>query len=184
MKAEVKELSSYEVQANEFLKATNTEFKAEFLNHGKHFEGDEQTRDIYIVTLKRGNREYKFNFGQSINCSGEYIVRESLRNKLLFEKDFRGKYAFTTAERKKLFLPEQLKKDVFKNENFSVPTAYDVLTCLQKYDVGTLENFCSEFGYDTDSKKAEKIYNAVLNEYKNVCMLWNETEIEQLQEIQ
>lgn len=64
------------------------------------------------------------------------------------------------------------------------PTAYDVLTCLQKYDVGTFENFCGEFGYDEDSRTAERTYKAVLKEYQMVCDIWTSDEIEQLAEIQ
>lgn len=64
------------------------------------------------------------------------------------------------------------------------PTAYDVLACLQKYDVGDFEDFCSDFGYDTDSRKAEKTYKAVVKEYDNVCKIWSDKEIEDLQEIQ
>lgn len=63
------------------------------------------------------------------------------------------------------------------------PTAYNVLACLTKYDVGTFENFCSEFGYDTDSRKAYKTYKAVLREWKNVERLWTPEQIELLQEI-
>ena len=69
-------------------------------------------------------------------------------------------------------------------DNINYPTAYDVLACLQKYDVGTFENFCSEFGYDEDSRTAEKIYKAVCKEYLNVCKLWSDSEIEELAEIQ
>jgi len=64
------------------------------------------------------------------------------------------------------------------------PTEYDVLTCIQKYDAGSFENFCSEFGYDTDSRKAEKIYKAVVIEYDKVSNFFTDSEIEQLQEIQ
>ena len=64
------------------------------------------------------------------------------------------------------------------------PTAYDILSCLQKYEVGTFENFCSEFGYDEDSRAAEETYKAVCKEYLNVCRLWSESEIEELAEIQ
>lgn len=64
------------------------------------------------------------------------------------------------------------------------PTAYDVLCCLQKYDVGTFQNFCEDFGYDTDSRKAYKIYKAVLREWKNIELLFTPEQIEQLQEIQ
>jgi len=178
------EISTHEQQSIDFLTATATTFKAEFLKHGKHFDNDKETRDIYKITLQRGNRVYSFNFGQSINNSGEYQVKESLRNKVWIKQTTGGKYALSSAEFKKLRFMHGVEKDILKNPNFKAPTAYDVLTCLQKYDVGTFEDFCSEFGYDNDSRQAEKTYNAVLDEYKNVCMLWNESEIEQLQEIQ
>ena len=64
------------------------------------------------------------------------------------------------------------------------PTPYGVIACLQKYDVGNFEDFCSEFGYDEDSRKAEKVYKAVLDEYQHVCMLFTSDELELMQEIQ
>ena len=63
------------------------------------------------------------------------------------------------------------------------PTAYDVLSCLTKYDVGSFEDFCSEFGYDTDSRAAYKTYKAVLKEWKNIERLFTSEQIEMLQEI-
>ncbi len=63
------------------------------------------------------------------------------------------------------------------------PSLYDVLTCLQKYDVGTFWQFCWEFGYDEDSRTAEKIYKAVCKEFENVERLFSDI-IEELQEIQ
>jgi len=63
------------------------------------------------------------------------------------------------------------------------PTNYNILACLQKYDVGNFENFCSEFGYDSDSRKAEKIYKAVKNEFQNLQTLFSDDEMEVLQEI-
>jgi hypothetical protein len=63
------------------------------------------------------------------------------------------------------------------------PTAYDVLTCLTKYDPGTFENFCGEYGYDTDSRKAEKVYKAVVKEFAGVNRLFSDV-IEDLAEIQ
>lgn len=64
------------------------------------------------------------------------------------------------------------------------PTMYDVLTCLQKYDVGTFENFCNMFGHDEDSRQAEKIYNAVLKEFEAMERLFTNEELEILQNIQ
>jgi hypothetical protein len=63
------------------------------------------------------------------------------------------------------------------------PTMYDILTCLQKYDCGTFADFCGEFGYDEDSRNAERIYKAVCKEFTAVERLFSDV-IEELQEIQ
>jgi hypothetical protein len=63
------------------------------------------------------------------------------------------------------------------------PTPYSVLACLQKSDVGTFNNFCDEFGYNSDSRKAFKTYKAVKREWENVKKLFSPEQIEMLQEI-
>lgn len=63
------------------------------------------------------------------------------------------------------------------------PTPYDVLACIEKHDVGDFENFCSEFGYDINSRKAEKIYKAVCKEYEKVSRFFSSDELEILQNI-
>ena len=168
-------ISTYEQQAIDLLNQLNLTFKAEFLKHGKHFEDDKQTRDIYKITLQRAGREYSFNFGQSINCSGVYKVKNYPKYKDKCWRDM-------TSALNELGYSE--RSNIYRNPNFSAPSAYDVLACLQKYDVGTFENFCSEFGYDVDSRKAEKIYKAVCDEFTNVERLFSPDEIEILQEIQ
>jgi len=65
----------------------------------------------------------------------------------------------------------------------NTPTPYDVLTCIEKYDYGTFENFCSEFGYNTDSRKAEQTYQAVIKQYSKVIAFFTIKEIEELQGI-
>lgn len=68
----------------------------------------------------------------------------------------------------------------------TTPTAYDVLSCLQKYDVGTFEDFCSEFGYDEDSRSAERIYKAVIKECEGVARVFpqDDDSVDALREIQ
>jgi len=63
------------------------------------------------------------------------------------------------------------------------PTAYDVLAGLTSYDIGTFEDFCGEFGYDIDSRTAEKTYKAVYKEYKNLCRIFTLEELRLLAEI-
>ena len=64
------------------------------------------------------------------------------------------------------------------------PTMYDVLTCLTKYDPNTFKDFCSEYGYNEDSRVAERTYKAVVKEYNAMQRLFNPEILEQMQEIQ
>jgi len=174
-------ISTYEQQAIDFLAQTGTVINCEFLRNGKHFDDDKETRDIYSVTITKGQRKYTFNFGQSINASGAYIVAPMLKNKMIAANI---PHYFQSLKDAQKFRYELAQNVIGKNVNFSKPTAYDILCCLTKYDPGTFENFCSEFGYDEDSRKAEKIYKAVKDEYQNVCALFSDSEIELLSEIQ
>ena len=67
-------------------------------------------------------------------------------------------------------------------------TEYGVLSCLQKYDVGEIEDFMYEFGYEIkergDFKRIQNIYNAVVKEYEDVCRCFTPEQIEKMQEIQ
>lgn len=177
-------MKDYDKQAAEFLKKTNTTINKVFSHNGKHFANDEQVRDIYIVTIKRGNRQFNFNFGQSIIKSKKF---QDKLNKRLFTAN--GKSAGN--HNYKYLYPENFPKtkaeERFGDFNIiegEVPKEYDILTCLTKYDPGTLEDFCSEFGYDIDSKSAEKTYLAVKEEWKNVQTIWTDKEIELLIEIE
>lgn len=64
------------------------------------------------------------------------------------------------------------------------PHPYDVLACIQKNDPGTFENWCGDIGADTDSRKAEKTYKAVVAEWEKVEAFFTAEELEALQEIQ
>lgn len=164
---ENKKVSKYDLQAEQFLKETETSFKAEYVEHGLYFDNDKETRDIYKITLTRKDKKpFIFRFGQSIVNSGTITD-----NKVYSDSFLRDGRMITT------------KKSDYKQKR-TAPSAYDVLACLTKYDVGSLEDFCSEFGYDSDSRTAEKIYLAVVREYNEVKRLWSETEIEKLAEIQ
>jgi len=64
------------------------------------------------------------------------------------------------------------------------PTEYQILACLGGNDVGSFEDFCDIFGYDQDSIKAFKIYKKVADEFKNLSLLYSDSELEMLSEIQ
>lgn len=161
---------NYEAQAEQFLKNTNTLFKVEFLKHDKHFPDDKDSRDIYLITLTRGKRSYSFNFGQSLNCSGKFWKYGN------YERGV--SHGLGKAKTKPYPWSEW---DL--NKGYREPTAYDVLASITKYDPEDFKNFCSNFGYNEDSRTAEKVYKAVLEEYTNIKTLFNDEELELLQEI-
>jgi hypothetical protein len=183
-------MTNYEKQATDFLNKTNTTFKAEFLKNDFYFQDDKEKRDIYKITLTRENRTMSFNFGNSIVNSGFYVQQGRHRVDLPREALELSDLAIASPYHKSRIKFPQLR-DVLKGWTYGdkihrpqAPTPYGVLACLQKYDCGTFEDFCAEFGYDEDSKTAEKIYNACLKEFADVQKMWNDAEIEELQEIQ
>jgi len=99
-----------------------------------------------------------------------------------FNDDKQSRYIF------KLRLTRNGKRYTFKfGQSIAAgakePTMYDVLACLTKYDPESFEDFCGEYGYDEDSRKAYKTYLAVVKEYKAVERLFGDI-IEELAEIQ
>lgn len=72
-------------------------------------------------------------------------------------------------------------------KNGIMPTEYDILACLQKYEVGSFEDFVSEFGYDiefpVDRQRAKAIYKAVVKEYEKICRCFTEDQIKAMWEI-
>lgn len=99
------------------------------------------------------------------------------------DKETRDVYRITLS-RGKMRRSFKFGQSINNSNGKTPPTAYDVLACLQKYEIGSFEDFCGDFGYDTDSRRAEKTYKAVLKEYQMVCDIWTSDEIEELSEIQ
>lgn len=177
--------TDYKKQATDFLEQAETELKAEFKSFSKHFEEDKHKRLIFKITLKRGQRLYTFDFGASFKDAEEFFRGLMLKNKYSFLPDWAEHFKYPARVIADEDALKTLEPMIMKNkELLALPTAYDVLTCLTKIDPGTLEDFCSEFGYDTDSKKAERTYNAVCKEWQNIRALWTDAEIAKLQEIQ
>ena len=134
-------MSEYTEKADKFLEAHGLKFKAVYLEHGPHFDDDEKrgvSRDIWRLSLRRGNKGFSVHFGNSESAS---------------------------------------------DHGNTPPRSYDLLTCLTKYDPGTFEDFCGDYGYDTDSRKAEKTYKAVKREWAKVSQFFTAEELDELREI-
>lgn len=177
--------SEYDLQAEKFLKDTGAKIESIYTGHRKHFEDDEQFRAVYSVTIIRDNQSMTFDFGQSINKSWKLVdTRYGISGKIL---PISHKYWNGVSVKKAMNTGQEILSGIsmlILRKTKSTPKPYDILSCLTKYDPGTFDSFCSEFGYDTDSMRANKTYLAVQKEYSDLSRLFNESELESMQEIQ
>lgn len=150
--------TDYKKQANDFLEKTGTKFSAELTGHDFYFNDDKEKRDIYRITLERNGKKWSFRFGQS------------LANSMTEQKKRDMEYANNLTDMIKI------KKSV------KAPTAYDVLAAITKYDPGSFANFCADYGYDEDSRKVEKVYRDVMDEWHNCDNMFHDV-IDELSEI-
>src|SRR5574344_492426 len=175
-------MCEYLKQAEDFLSKTKSTLEIKFLKTGKHFENDKEERDIYEFILTRGKRTYKGTFGNSIKDNGiklngrAIMTTESAIDKKLLDSDNNTFRLFSLTRFDWVLGYPVSYKEI---ELPKMPNAYSILSCLTKYDVGSFEDFCSEFGYDVDSRSAEKIYKAVVKEYEGLSMLYSDEELEE-----
>lgn len=120
---------NYQQQAIDFANKHNLTLKVGRPTFKKHFMEDKEERYVFPCKLQRGDKVYKFKFGQSLNAGNK------------------------------------------------PPTMYDVLSCIEKYDVGTFQEFCNEFGYDdaplSQYPQVMKIYKNVVKEGKAILELFD-----------
>jgi len=136
--------------------------------------------------------QYETLEAQGLYNKGAYLIANAIglkmqilssTYKLHFDGDKQKRYVF------KIKLIKGGKQYTFKfgqsiSEGSNEPTLYSVLACLTKYDPETFEDFCANYGYDNDSRKAEKIYKEVVKEFNNMQRLFTSDELELLTIIQ
>ena len=168
-------MNEYTKQAIDFLEKANASCKIEF--GGCTFNPnwkEKDYRNFYNITLATIKGSMSFVFWDSIHNTeiSKMTVEEYAK------KRFKCQYEYLTYGDK-----VKASKELKEKKAAAIPSAYDVLACMTKYDPGTFKEFCSEFGYDEDSKTAERIYIAVINEYKQIERIFTPEQMEELQEI-
>ena len=131
--------------------------------------------------------DYEKQAEKFLKETGTDFKAEFVENGLYFpdDKEPRDIYKITLIRKDKgINWVFNFGQSINNSDGKTKPSAYDVLAGLTNYDPDTFEEFCSSFGYDTDSRKAEKTFKAVVKEWENVKNLWSDKEIEKLQEIQ
>lgn len=176
-------MSEYTEQAEQFIAKHELEFRAVLIgNDCPIFCKDaEENRDMDKVNV----------YPRRTHLHGKhYRCTFSRKEKSHFAVDIWNSYAdeeqnyFCTGGRNWPSLAVDYRMaDKYKGKKPVKVQAYDVLACITKSDPGTFDDFCSEFGYDTDSRKAEQVYYAVVKEWRNVERFFTTDELTELQEI-
>lgn len=173
--------TKYDIQAQEFMGFTDLKIHKGYCGHYRRFEDARYISSQWRIKFSRGKTEFWFNFSQSVHDSFSKTVMAGYGRKPLTPKDYcylAIKEILETGETEHRPLPFILHYEKIP------PSDYGILACLTKDDPGTFEDFCGDYGYNTDSRKAEKTYFAVQKEYQNLRGLFSEAELILMAEIQ
>ncbi|MGN0318699.1 MAG: hypothetical protein ACI4E1_12285 [Lachnospira sp.] len=127
------------------------------------------------------------DFLTSCNATMQITYTGISTNKDWDDKKLRNTYSVTITTPKGS-MKIKFWDSIYNTEHAIKPTEYDILACLEKYDVGTIDDFVSEFGFEVhkwaDVKRIENTYKAVVKEYQDICRCFTPEQIEAMQEIQ
>jgi hypothetical protein len=175
----MKKTSKYEQQAIDFAAKHDLTMTSYYAGHRARFS--KHITATWLVTLSRLDRKpWSFEFSTSINDSWEH-TKEGKQYTYVLGLPPR-------IDLDKFFASPEAHKESFSHRGSTVrrckkqPSLYDILACITKYDPKTFEDFCSSYGYDTDSRKAEETYFAVQKEWQECNRMFHDC-LDELQEI-
>ena len=178
--------TDYTKQGEDFLRDTNTTLRVVECVPQKRplwAKGDKHGIN-YSVTLKNERGVYVFDFWGSI---AEKEILEAVRNFQVFEgmKTSRDFHNDEIIKRAGISLSGLRYSKTGRAEVLELrkPKAYDILACLDTYASNDFADFCANYGYNEDSRIAEKTFHAVQEQQNNLRKLFTHEELARLNEI-
>lgn len=172
-------MSEYQQQALDFLEKCNATIDIEFVGTEVNQNwNDDSKRNKYRFTITTPRGKMSGDFWDSIRNTEIILMTPELYCRKYYGWHYDGLMMHEKAK-----MRNELKALKAK----AVPTAYCILACLTKYEVGTMNDFFHEFGYEVHD--ADDIfcflntYNAVVKEYRDLCRIFTEEQMELLREI-
>src|SRR4030095_10369007 len=77
---------------------------------------------------------------------------------------------------------DQIRRATWDERKAAKVHAADVLGCCEMFAPSSFEDWCSDFGYDSDSRKAESIYRAVQEQAEDFQRMFTSEELTELSE--
>lgn len=172
-------MSEYLEQALKFLDDCHATMEIQFIGTetNSHWnETEPRNKYHFIITTPLGKMEG--NFWDSLHNTKITKMNSSDYAKKRFKCQYECLISY---DKRKVVTELKQKKAEAK------PNEYSILACLQKYDVGTMDDFMSDFGYEIHSA-ADIInflytYNGVCKEYQDLCRIFTSEQMDMLREI-
>ena len=170
-------MSEYTLQAKRFLENCNAKMTINYMGL-RNSNWDDELHDFYMVNIVTPRGTMTVNFYDSLYNT----ELNNLSFDKLYEKRTNHYYESLQLHERTKFI-KQIKKE---REDRKV-TEYDILSSLEKYDVGSMDEFKQEFGYEINNVKDMtnfiNTYNAVVEQYRDICRCFTTKQIEALREI-
>jgi hypothetical protein len=149
-------------ELNAVIESFGLEYSARFVPQSQSRNASEKSPSLnWRVLVKHGGAELVTDYMQGIG----HLPHAADARKALGSGDF-ARYERKVAEEGKTGRFLSGSQVMFISKPLPAPLLRDVLYCLvleaSVIDYATFEDWASEYGYDTDSRKAEKTYRACL----------------------
>jgi hypothetical protein len=182
------QISEYEKQANDLLAKLGITFTAELIGKDcpRFCEDAIAERDMHALdTYPRKSHIHGKHYRCTFQRDGHSKGKEANGYTGSMSIDFWNSYA--DEEYNKLGTASYRHGETllrYDRKGKRTVSAYDVLACITKSEPGTFEEFCSEFGYSSDSMRAHDTWKAVRAEWRKVQGFFYPDEITAIQEVQ
>ena len=163
-------------QALDFLAKCNATMEIKFV--GKeipaHWKDETKPHNKYQFTITTPKGSYTSYFWDSLHNTE--IMQLTVQK--YAERKYRARYDVLRP-----YEQQKARNELCKLKEEAKPTEYSILACMEKYGYDSFSDFCSEFGYSTDSISARETYLACGEEYAGLRRIFTEEQMKQLREI-
>nr|DAG32624.1 MAG TPA: hypothetical protein [Caudoviricetes sp.] len=169
-------MTGYQAQAKQFLADCKATMEINFVGREipSHWLGETKPHNKYQFTITTPKGKYTSYFWDSLRNTEVSEVSE----RTYAQQKYKASYDCLRSHEK-----AKARAELTKLKANAIPTEYDILACVEKYSYDSFSDFCSEFGYSTDSISARKTFLACGEEYAGLCRIFTEEQMEKMREI-
>ena len=131
-----------------------------YVGISEYWPDDKEPRQKIVIKITRNNQTIEFDYDMSLYDT--WILSDDIRS-------------YWPS-------PSDLKKRIIAKRKVKIHMLYSILSCvsLDYYIPNIFEEFCAEFGYDTDSRKAFDTWQSCLVQSAKLHKIFTDDEISAL----